>query len=621
MSDLTMPDLIKLLPDSVANQIAAGEVVQRPASAVKELLENSIDSGATEIKLVIKDSGKTLIQVIDNGCGMSERDARMCFERHATSKIQSANDLQVIRTLGFRGEALASVASIAQVELKTKRIEDEVGSCIQIEGSEIKTQFPSTCPDGTTVSVKNLFFNVPARRNFLKSNTLELKYIIDEFFRVALVNYSVGFTFTNNEKILYKLLPSNLKQRVVSLLGSAYNQRLMPVEQSSAIVNISGFIGKPEFARKSRGEQYFFTNNRFIKSPYLHHAIENAYQELIPKDSFPTYIINLSIDPKMIDVNIHPTKTEINFQDIKSIYAVLHSSIRQSIGKFNITPSFDFEVEKSFDLPPSSKGQPITQPTITVDPTYDPFEKRVKPQFEIPLMSKSKSGDIHWQKLYDPLKDVTFTDHPFTRSSNDNQQILPGIDEQARARVSSRMMQALNRFIITYTQSGVVIIDQQNAHERVLFEKFLSLSENHPQDSQKQLLPKTLNLRPSEAELLTEYLEEFNKSGFEIAEFGKGSFIISAIPASCSNENISDLFDKMLESLQNHPNDANSEKHQLFVHGLAKSMAISRNQKLQPEEMTSLVENLFACKVPDMTTDGKPTIFFIGFDELFKKFK
>ena len=616
-----MPDLIKLLPDSVANQIAAGEVVQRPASAVKELLENSIDSGATEIKLVIKDSGKTLIQVIDNGCGMSERDARMCFERHATSKIQTANDLMVIRTLGFRGEALASIGSIAQVELKTKRTEDEMGSCILIDGSEIKDQYPSPCQDGTTISVKNLFFNVPARRNFLKSNTLELKYIIDEFFRVALVNCETAFTVINNEKILYKLLPSNLKQRVVALFGSAYNQRLVPVEQSSPIVNISGFIGKPEFARKSRGEQYFFTNNRFIKSPYLHHAIENAFQELIPKDSFPTYFLYLSIDPKMIDVNIHPTKTEINFQDIKNIFAILYSSVRQSIGKFNITPSFDFEAEKSFDLPPSSKGQPVQQPTIKIDPTYNPFEKRVKPQFEIPLSAKTKPGDVNWQKLYDPLKEVTFPDHPFQRDSVDNQQNLSGIDEQTSSVVSSRTFQAMNRFIISYTQSGVIIIDQQNAHERVLYERFLSLPDDHPRDSQKQLLPISLNLRPPEAELLNEYLDEFNKTGFEISAFGKDAFIISAIPVGCSNENIPDLFEKMLEKLQNHPVNHSSEKHQQFALALAKSMSVNRGQKLHSQEQTALVENLFACKVPDITPDGKPTMFFIGFDELVKKFR
>jgi DNA mismatch repair protein MutL len=616
-----MPDLIKLLPDSVANQIAAGEVVQRPASAVKELLENSIDAGATEIKLIIKDSGKTLIQVIDNGCGMSERDARMCFERHATSKIQTANDLLVVRTLGFRGEALASIASIAQVELKTKRTEDEIGTSIQIEGSEIKDQYPSPCQDGTIVSVKNLFFNVPARRNFLKSNTLELKYIIDEFFHVALVHSNTAFTFITNDKILYKLGPSNLKQRVVALFGNAYNQRLVPVEQSSAIVKVAGFIGKPEFARKTRGEQYFFTNNRFIKSPYLHHAIEIAYQELIPKDSYPTYFIYLSVDPNMIDVNIHPTKTEINFQDIKNIFAVIYSSVRQSIGKFNISSSFDFEADKSFELPPLSKDHTIVQPTITIDPAYNPFEKRVKSQFEIPLSGKTQSGDQNWQKLNDPLKEVIFSDHLFQKESNDFHQGMSGNDEQTGTGVLSRTLQAMNRFIITYTKSGFIIIDQQNAHERILYERFLSLSDDHPRDSQKQLLPISINLNLPEVELLKEYLDEFNKSGFEIAAFGKDAFIISAIPEGCSNENITELIDKMLEKLQRNPVHHNSEKHQQFVLGLAKSMSVKRGQKLQPEEEAALIENLFACKVPDMTPDGKPTMFLIGFDELYKKFK
>ena len=378
-----MPDLIRLLPDAVANQIAAGEVVQRPASAVKELLENAVDAGATSIKLLIKDAGKALIQVIDNGSGMSERDARMCFERHATSKIETANDLLTIHTLGFRGEALASIASIAQVEIRTKRNEDELGTCVQIDGSDVKNQYPVTAPDGTSIAVKNLFFNVPARRNFLKSNTLELKYIIEEFFRVALVTPQIAFYFYNNDKILHQVTASTLKQRIVELFGNHYNPRLIPVEQESSIVNIKGFIGKPEFAKKKRGEQYFFTNGRFIKSPYLNHAIENAFRELIPNDAYPTYFIYLTIDPKTIDVNIHPTKTEINFQDVKNIFAILQSSIRQSIGKFNITPSLDFEQEQGMVIPPLPPGAQVKQPTINVNPDYNPFEKKVQPQIDL----------------------------------------------------------------------------------------------------------------------------------------------------------------------------------------------------------------------------------------------
>jgi DNA mismatch repair protein MutL len=616
-----MPDLIKLLPDSVANQIAAGEVVQRPASAVKELLENAVDSGATDIRLVIRDAGKTLIQIIDNGCGMSERDARMCFERHATSKITSANDLLAIRTLGFRGEALASIASVAQVELKTKRTEDEIGSCIQIEGTQFKDQFPVPCQNGTTVTVKNLFFNVPARRNFLKSNTLELKYIIDEFFRVALVNCGIGLSFINNEKILYKLTPATLKQRIVALFGNTYNQRLVPVEQETNIVTISGYIGKPEFARKTRGEQYFFTNNRFIKSPYLHHALEEAFQELIPKDSFPTYFIYLSVDPKMIDVNIHPTKTEINFLDSKNIYAILFSAVKQSIGKFNISASFDFDAETSFDLPLTDKDKPVKQPSITIDPTYNPFEKVVIPQFEIPFSARSAMVDKNWEKLYDPLKKLSFREQEIPEDPGISQQLMPGISEQAGSEIRSRTFQAMNRFVITWMHSGIFIIDQQNAHERILYEKFLSTPGDHGGESQKQLLPQTLNLSANDAGLLTEYLEEFRRSGFDIDPFGKDAFIISGIPACFSNDNILELFEKTLEQLQKSPTGHLKEKRQVFVLGLAKSMAIRRGQKLQQVEQAALVENLFACKIPNITPEGKPTLIQVGFDEMMKKFK
>jgi DNA mismatch repair protein MutL len=411
-----MTDIIRLLSDAVANQIAAGEVVQRPASVVKELLENTIDAGSTDIKLIIKESGKLLIQVIDNGCGMSERDARMCFERHATSKIEKADDLLAIRTLGFRGEALASIASVAQVELKSKQHEDEIGTCIQIEGTEFKGQFPVNCQNGTSVSVKNLFFNVPARRNFLKSNTLELKFIIEDFFRVTLVNPDIAFTFYNQDKLLYQLPPGNLKQRIINLYGSSYSQRLIPIEQQTALVNISGFLGKPEFAKKTRGEQYFFTNGRFMKSPYLHYAVERAFKELIPDDSVPSYFIYMEVDPQTIDVNIHPTKTEINFQDIKSIYAILHAAVKQSIGKFNISPMLDFEVEQSMNFPSFPDDQPVRQPTITINPNYNPFEKRTEPQTQFTFSPKHTLSVQGWQDLYAntplPAEKIEFQDTP-----------------------------------------------------------------------------------------------------------------------------------------------------------------------------------------------------------------
>lgn len=616
-----MADLIRLLPDAVANQIAAGEVVQRPASAVKELMENAVDAGATNIKLLIKDAGKALIQVIDNGSGMSERDARMCFERHATSKIETADDILTIHTLGFRGEALASIASIAQVEIKTKRREDEVGTCVQIDGSDVKNQFPVTAPDGTSIAVKNLFFNVPARRNFLKSNTLELKYIIEEFFRVALVNPHVAFSFYNNDKILHQLAASNLKQRIVELFGNHFNPRLVPVEQESTIVSIFGYIGKPEFAKKKRGEQYFFTNGRFIKNPYLHHSIENAFRELIPDDAFPTYFIYLTVDPKTIDVNIHPTKTEVNFQDVKNIYAILHSAVRQSIGKFNITPSLDFEQEQGLVIPPLPPGVHVKQPTITVNPDYNPFEKKVRSQIDLPLSSREKANSENWQKLYDPLKDLRFPSSAPSQDQPQPQESLPGMNRGENVKEPSDYIQIQNRFIIASTNQGVVIIDQQNAHERILFERFLSAIESGNSASQQQLLPQTIDLTHEDAELLIEFSNDFQKAGFEIRSMGKNTVVIQAIPANCLQENINDLFERLLESLKTSRDDPKVQPGQRLAKSLSKSLSIGRNKRLQPEEIHSLVEQLFACRIPEVTSEGKPTMTIIGFEDLKRKFK
>ncbi len=614
-----MSDLIRLLPDSVANQIAAGEVIQRPASAVKELLENAVDSGATSVKLIIKEAGKTLIQVIDNGCGMSDRDARICFERHATSKIQTANDLLAIRTLGFRGEALASVASIAQVEIKTRKTEDEIGTSLQIDGSEFKTQIPDPCPQGTNISVKNLFFNVPARRNFLKSNTLELKYIIEEFFRIALVSHSIAFTFYNNDKILFQVAPSTLKQRLVALFGNPYNQRLVPVNLESAIVNISGFIGKPEFAKKTRGEQYFFTNGRFIKSAYLHHAVENAFQELIPKDAFPTYFLYLDIDPKTIDVNIHPTKTEINFLDSKSIYAILLSAVRQAIGKFSMTPSLDFEKEPSMDLPPLSNDQTIRAPTITINPDYNPFEKTVKPQGEIPFSSRERSNQENWQKLYDPLRN--FPPHEQSKGIPSSQHIMADLDQEAAKNPPQGVFQVQNRFIVTQTSNGIVIVDQQNAHERVLYEKFAASDPNRQNVSQKLLIPQTISLNPTDSELYREYQKEFEELGFEITVFGKNSYLVISVPSECLNAHLPDLVEQMLEILKDNPDDLKTKSHFHLATSLAKTLSVKRGVKLQKEEIISLIESLFSCKVPDVTMDGKPTMIKVSYEELQKTFR
>lgn len=605
-----MTDLIRLLPESVANQIAAGEVVQRPASAVKELLENTIDAGATDIKLIIKESGKALIQIIDNGCGMSERDARMCFERHATSKIQSAEDLTSIRTLGFRGEALASIASVAQVEVRTRRLEDEIGTCVRVEGTELKEQSPVNCLHGTSISVKNLFFNVPARRNFLKSNTLELKYIIEEFFRVALVNPGIAFQFYNHDKILFQLSASSLKQRIINLFGTSFSRRLIPVEQQSALINIGGFIGKPEFAKKTRGEQYFFTNGRFMKNYSLHHAVESAFRELIPKDFFPTYFIYMEVDPKTIDVNIHPTKTEINFLDVKSIYAILHAAIKQAIGKFNLSPSLDFEVEQSFDIPPPSPDRDIKQPTITINPDYNPFEKQIRPQTQIPFQSDSFENRSSWKKFYEPINQPELDSKP-----EKNETLNLTLEE------NSHIFQVQNTYIVTHSKRGVLIIDQQNAHERVLYEKLMEKRSDHPSGSQTQLIPHTINLTPEDTELLKEWRSYFEELGFDITNLSKNSFIIYSIPAGIANQNLTGLFEEVLEQIKSPGNQYKQDRKQNLTKIVSKRMGIKRGQKMHPEEMNSLVAQLFACKIPDISPDGKPIFISLSYEELLRKFK
>jgi len=607
-----MTDIIHLLPDAVANQIAAGEVVQRPASALKELLENTIDSGATEVKVIIKEAGKTLIQVIDNGCGMSERDARMCFERHATSKIQNADDLLSIRTLGFRGEALASIASVAQVELDTKRHEDEIGTRIIIEGTLFKEQTPVSCQNGTSISVKNLFFNVPARRNFLKSNTLELKNIIEEFFRVALVNHTITFTFYNQDKVLFQLPAANLKQRIINLYGPSYGQRLIPVEQKTDLVNFSGFIGKPEFAKKTKGEQYFFTNGRYMRSPYLHHAVENAFQELISKDAYPSYFIFMEVDPQTIDVNIHPTKTEINFLEIKSIYAILFAAVKQSIGKFNLSPSIDFEVEQSLNIPPLPHNTTVRQPTITINPDYNPFEKKMNSQNQFSFPPAS----VH---AIQALND-------FYRNENRpsaNHEIIPSLDlpDDGPRGETKNHFQLLNSLIITHSPSGVIVIDQQFAHERILYERFIEQLDHREVSGQQLLIPVTIHLRPDDLQLFQEWKDHFLVLGFDISEFGKDSLIVSSTPPNIRDSEIGGLIESIFEDLQSANPDNKSNKKLFLARAMAKRMAIKRGKKLQPEELLSIIENLFACKAPEMSPEGKPTMVILSFDELKQKFK
>lgn len=547
-----MLDVIKLLPDGVANQIAAGEVIQRPASAVKELMENALDAGATQIDLVVKDAGKALIMVTDNGCGMSETDARMCFERHATSKISKAEDLFSIRTMGFRGEALASIAAIAQVELRTRRKEDEVGVKIINEGSVVKEQTLVPMPVGTTFTVKNLFFNVPARRNFLKSPAAEMRHIVEEFTRVTLMNPEVGFTFTSDGKELYHLYPGNLKQRIMGLFGSHYDEKLLPVHQDTDRVSIHGYIVKAEFAKKTRGEQYFFVNKRFIKHPYLHHAIENAFLEMIPKDSFPGYFLDIEVDPADIDVNIHPTKTEVNFIDVKLVYAILHAAVRKAIGQNNLSPMIDFDepANLGFDFGEVVKSSnPIVQPEVPVNPSYNPFrqhQERVRPSED-------------WRLLYGERTDQTGEE-----TSSESRAETPQQIEQ-----KSRYLQLSQSYIVTTVKSGLLVIDQHLAHSRILFEKFLKEMETNTGHSQQELFPQPFTLNANDASLFRELMPELQQVGFSLEQVNPTTFMINGTPADLSGGDPVDLLEKMLENYKINRTDLQLERKL----GIAKTMA------------------------------------------------
>ena len=597
-------DIIKLLPDSVANQIAAGEVIQRPASVVKELMENALDAGATQIDLYIKDAGRTSITVIDNGCGMSETDARLCFERHATSKIKKAEDLFLIKTMGFRGEALASIAAVAQVELMTRRADDELGTKILIEGSVVKEQLPKPMSVGTNFTVKNLFFNIPARRNFLKSNEVEMRHITDEFFRVAMMNPEVGFSLTSNEKEIYHLPKGNLKQRIVGLCGKDYDKKILPVQQETETATINGFIVKPEFLRKTRGEQYFFVNKRFIKHAYLHHAIENAYQELIPKDCFPGYFIDIEIDPKEIDINIHPTKTEVNFQDVKLIYAILHSAVRKAIGQNNLAPMLDFDItpDLGFDLGEASRmDRPVVEPNIDFNPSFNPFKSQ--PQ------TRHSSGN--WKILYEDNND--------TISSNINK--ISNFDDANVTTVvenKNLYIQLHQTYIVTTMKSGLLVVDQHLAHMRVLYEKYLREMDNNIESSasQQELFPQHITLGANDASLLKEIMPDLEKIGFRIQQMNPTTFIINGTPADSKNNDAVALLEKILDMYKTNIVDLKLDKKLNLARSLATQLAIKTGQSLNPIEMQDLIDRLFACAVAEVSPDGKKIYTILNVNEL-----
>jgi len=617
-----MPDIIQLLPDAVANQIAAGEVVQRPASAVKELVENALDSGADKIQLILKEGGKSLIQVIDNGCGMSLTDARMSFERHATSKIRKAEDLFAIRTMGFRGEAMASIAAIAQVELKTRRHEDELGTCIIIEGSEVISQQACSANSGTSISVKNLFYNTPARRNFLKSNPVEMRHIIDEFQRVALANPQVFFSMHHDGQEVYHLPQATLKQRIIHLFGNNYNERLVPVEEDTNVIKLRGFVGKPEYAKRTRGEQFFFVNNRFIRDAYLNHAVLMAFKELLPEDTYPLYVLFIEIDPAKIDINVHPTKTEIKYQDEQTIYAIVRSAVKRSLGRYNITPSLDFDQENSIEhLVTPKPFDEIVPPTISFNPDYNPFATAEKIEREEPAFRGNndyRSSPIpkNWDTLYEISK------REVSAQGEMHEEKSIAVDDQDLNKPSEQQLfQVHNRFILSQIKSGFMVINQQAAHERILYERFLQQLENHTGVSQQSLFPQSVTLNSGDFELLKELLPDIRALGFDIREFGKNTVVVEGVPAELNSASETEILEQLLEGYKNNQSILKLDKRDSLARSLARNAATKAGTKMSLEEMNLLIDQLFACQMPNLALNGKLVITTFTINEILERFE
>ena len=611
-----MPDIIQLLPDNIANQIAAGEVIQRPASAVKELLENAVDAGADEINLVINDAGKALIQVIDNGKGMSETDARMAFERHATSKISVIEDLFRIKTMGFRGEALASIAAVAQVELKTRRAEDETGIYLEIEHSIVKKQEAIASPLGTSIAMKNLFFNVPARRNFLKSNAAELRHIVDEFIRVAMSFPGIFFSFTSNGQEVFHLEKGTLKQRIVQVLGNNYNAKLVNVQEQTDYMNIYGFVGKPETAKKTRGDQYFFVNNRFIKSAYLNHAVMNAFNEMISKDSFPMYALFIDLDPAQLDINVHPTKQEIKFEDEKIVYAFVQSAVKHALAQFSITPTLDFDLDASIQsLDAVSKPFTDEKKSSAVSSSlFNTFTKKHQSHF-----IESKSELKHWKDFYDPGKKLTGDNPPPADTEVVKlQQALHTTSDQRPT--TNDLFQLHNCFIVVQTNRGYILVHQQNAHERILYERFNEAVDGKSIAVQRSLFPATIELAVTDAVVLNELLPDLNHLGYLLEPFGNNTFVIQGTPADVEEGNERTAIEKMLEQYKHFSNDLKFSKREKLLRSLSLQQSVKAGVTLGEKEMSSLVNDLFDCASPNITPNGKPTFLEFKKEELDKLF-
>ena len=598
-----MDNLIKLLPEHVANQIAAGEVVQRPSSVVKELLENSIDSGAKKISLLIKESGRTLIQVVDNGCGMSEKDALICFQRHSTSKITNAADLFNLSTKGFRGEALASIAAISHTELITKNNTSEIGTFIKIEGNKITQNKPIVANEGSSISVKNLFYNVPARRNFLKSDNVEVRHIINEFHRVALAHPEIHFEFDNNDNQLFSLPISNIRQRIVNIFGSKSNEKLVPVNETTEVLKLSGFIFKPEFSKKSRGEQFFFVNNRFIKSPYLNHAVNSAFEGLINTGYNASYFLFLDVDPKRIDINIHPTKTEIKFDDDHTIYAILRSAIKHSLGQFNISPILDFDRDKNLDIPYKYASMSSSNNIeVEVNHNFNPFDKS---QNELNFKDLNQSKD-NQQLEYSAFQ------------GDLNSQL--DLDDDLNHESNSSVFQLKNKYLVNKIKSGLVIINQNRAHQRILYENFLKYITVQGNDSQKLIYPIDVQLSIKEIAIIENFKTQLNNSGFLFDTINNDTLSFSSLPSSIEKDNLESIIRSLLDNITNEIPDDNFSQTDMISKSLSKSMAIKNGQHLSVNEMDFIVNGLFACKEPNTSPFNKRTYITLTKEDLDNKF-
>jgi len=615
-----MVDIIKLLPDHVANQIAAGEVVQRPASVVKELLENAIDAGATAIKLIVKDSGKVLIQVIDDGMGMSATDARLSFERHATSKIQKAEDLFNLNTKGFRGEALASIAAIAHVEMQTKPEQEEIATHLKIEGSEVIFQEVCVAPKGTSISVKNLFFNIPARRNFLKSNQVELRHIIDEFHRVALAHPNIAFNFYNNGSELFNLPITNQRQRIVHIFGGKTNEKLVPVNEETQVVRISGFINKPEFSKKSRGEQFFFVNNRFIKSPYLHHAVLSAFEGLIKSDAFPGYFLYLNVDPGSIDINIHPTKTEVKFDDEHTLYAILRATVKHSLGQFNVVPALDFDQDQNLETPYNYKDRGAMQPKVTVDSGFNPFQE-INPNSS-GTRRYTKQNTEGWEHLYVGLESKVGKDTDFSSLKFESETITGSIFEgqQDSLETIATTFQLRRKYIVTTIKSGMMVIDQSRAHQRVLYEQFLKNITINEAVSQQLLFPLSLTFSKSDIDVLKEIKESLTTIGFVFSEVDGEEVKITGLPLMVVESEVGIVLDQLISDFQLEITEDSFSQTDLLAKTLAKTLAVKTGEFLNNTSQQALVNDLFACKETRVSPFNKPVYVTITENDIDKKF-